>query len=275
MTTFDQIISNIKSVFSSSNLNPSNVSLYGKIANSIAPIIDNTLAEQVNTQNNIEDIVSSKQIGKAGYYVEQALLFQYDLVNNIGTSLVIDPITKNNVYSTIDTTLQIIKVAIFDENTMTLKVAYLDPITNSLQALPVNYTANGRTVNLLQIFQNYFILVAEFAGLPINKISLSPNIFTFESIVTYYSSYDLPTLQANVVNAILAFRDSNPASNGILYLNDLSDYVKNNVQGIRNFAVVNPLIDGNPIIGETLIKAGYFNYPINYDWSTNISYVAS
>lgn len=275
MTTFDQIISYIKSVFSSSDLNPSNVSLYGKIANSIAPIIDNTIAEQVNTQNNIQEIISLKQIGKAGYYVQQALNFQYDLVNNVGTPLVVNSLTQNNEYSVIDTTLQIIKVAIFDEPTMTLKVAYLDPTSNTLQALPVSYTANGRTVNLLQIFQNYIISVAEFAGLPTTKISLPPNIFAFQGIITYYSSFDLATLQTNVLNAIFAFRDSNPASNGILYLNDLSDYIKNNVQGIRNLAIVFPTLDGVPIVGETLLNAGYFNYPDSYDWSTNLNYVAS
>ena len=267
MASYDQIISNIKAVFSSSDLNTSKVAMFEKIANSIAPVLDNTISEITNTQTIVTDIIGQKQPGKAHYYVQKALEFEYDLVNNIGINLSIDPITKNNVYLIPDATKQIIKIAIFDESKMTLKVAYLNPDTNTLDSLPTAPT------NLKQLFDNYFISVAEYAGLPIIKVSDPPNIFTFIAFVTYFSTYDLIALKNNVITAIFAFRDSNPASNGILYSNDLEDYVKNNVPGVRNMALSSTIIDSATFQGSVVLSSGYFNYIMGIE--NNLIYVAT
>ena len=55
------------------------------------------------------------------------------------------------------------------------------------------------------------------------------------------------------------FRDSF-IYNGVLYLNDLSDYLKANVAGIRDVTILLPTIDGIVFSGHTRLMAGYFNY---------------
>ena len=268
MSVYSQIISNIKAVFSSTDLNTSKVALFEKIANSISPVIDNTLSELANTQSNIENIIGQKQIGRSGYYTSLAILFEYDLTNNQGVDLIIDPVTKQNVYENPDISKQIIKIAIFDENSLVLKVAYLNPNTGLLDALPTT------PYNIKQLFDNYFQSVAEIPGINIVKVSDPPNKFSFVGNVTYFSTYDLISLQTNVINAVLAFRDSNPAINGIFYINDLADYVKANVPGIRNFAISDTQLDGIPFsTGSIVLLSGYFNYISNIQ--NNLNYATA
>jgi|GEM_PF-2645486 len=261
MSYYDQVISYIKSVFSSTDLNTSKVALFEKIANSISPVFDNTNAEIINTQNIITDLVTQKSPGKNGYYIKKALEFEYDLVNNVGVELSINPTNVLEwIYLTPDLSKQIIKVAIFDESTMTLKVAFLDT-DNKLKALRTSGSPSLKT-----LFDTYYLSVAEWAGLPINKVSNSPNLLTFVGTISILQGYDLIALKNNVIAALIDFQINYQSNDGIFYSNDLSDFIKNTVPGIRNFAISGSLIDLVPFNGEANLLNGYFDY--NGDVST-------
>ena len=265
MTYYDQVISYIKSVFSSTDLNPSKVAIFEKIANSISPVFDNTNAEIINTENIITNIIALKQPGKSSWYTQQALLFEYDLVNSIGVDLSIDPISNQNIYSNPDTTKQIIKVAVFSEVDMTLKVAFEDT-DGKLKALPTS------APDLKTLFDNYFVAVAEWAGLPIIKVSNNPNLLVFVATIVYYPSYDLISLKAGVLAALTSFQLNNQSNDGKFYVNDLSDFIKATVSGIRNMAISDTTLDSVSFDGEVTLLNGYFDY--DGDVSTFLTYVS-
>jgi hypothetical protein len=239
--------------------NSSVTSIFRRIAEALSINIDDTIAEIANSEAVINANIAANNYGKAGYYTAAALQYED------GVNMVIDPDTQNWVYSPVDTSKQTITQAAFDEESLTLKVAYTDPGTGLLAKLPSA---------VLTRFKDYFNTSGQggFAipGIPINIISLDPNIFNASTFtVTYYGSYSLVNIQSAVTDALSAFRDSFEY-NGILYVNDLIDYLKNNVAGIRDVAIISPTIDSVGFTGHTKLQAGYFNY----DAGLTISYVA-
>ena len=249
MTTYDTLLSNLQALVPEID-STSGAGILEKIASTISPIIDNTNSEITNTEDIITNIIAQKQPGKALYYTSQALLFEYDLVNNVGVDLVIDPVSLQNVYANPDPTKQIIKVAVFDENTMTLKVAFQDT-DGKLKALPDN---------IKTLFDNYFYSTSEWANLPVNKVSNNPNLLLFGSTIYYYPNYDLSQLKASVINFLLEYQLNNQSSDGKFFTNDISDYIKLNVPGIRNMVISGTTIDGVSFNGETILLKGYFDY---------------
>jgi len=238
--------------------NTSAAAIYNKIAQAVGIIIDNTVAEINNSETIITNLLISQYgFGKPLYYTENALAFQYG--DNLEINMAINPATGapylNLIYPVIDTTKQIIKQAAFQTITsgnttqLLLKVATIDPISGLLIPL---------STPQLNAFTNYF-LNFQIPGLPISIINIAGNTLNFTSIATYFASYDLPTLQTNLLTALLAFQDSF-VFNGVFYDGDLQDYIKSNVPGIRDFFISNTTLDGVPFSGSVDLSAGYFNY---------------
>lgn len=252
MATQDQISANLILLGFD---NPSNAAIYNKIAEAFGLIIDSTLTELNNSETEIFNIINTQRYGKSGYYTGKALAFQY------GDNLIIDPVTFDYIYATIDTTKQIVKQAAFEDisSQLFLKIATLNTLTGLLEPLQVaQYNA----------FVNYFT-VFEIPGLPVTFINIPGNIFYFNAIATFYATYDLPTLKINLLNALNTFRSSF-TFNGTFYDGDLEQYIKTNVPGVRDFFINNTLIDGAPFSGSISLPAGYFNYVNNIQ--NNISY---
>jgi hypothetical protein len=224
--------------------NPSQTGLFAKIAEALGLIVDNTLTEFTNTETAITATITAKNYGKSGYYTAYALAFQY------GDSLSIDA-NGNYYYPVIDTTKQIISQAAFYASSggdLFLKVASKDITGNTIPLTLTQYNA------FVAYMKNF-----EIAGLPVNYISANPNILYFVATCTYYSSYDLPTLQTNINTYLTLFMNSF-AFNGTFYVDDLSNYIMANVAGVRSFFINQTSVDGVPFSGSVQLNAGYFNY---------------
>lgn len=241
--------------------NPSISALYNKIAQSVGIVVDNTITEINNTENNILSIINTQRYGKSGYYTRVAKAFQY------GDNLVIDPVTFDFIYAVIDPTKQIVAQAAFAEinsgsnSQLYLKIAKLNTLSGLLEPL---------TTPELDAFKNYYVNF-EIPGLPVTIVSNPANIFSFNALATYYATYDFTTLQTNLAAALINFRNSF-AFNGELFSGDLQDYIKANVPGMRDFYINNTLIDSLPFSGSQSLTAGYFDYVTGY--LSNITYTA-
>lgn len=228
--------------------NPSQAAIYNKIAEACGLVIDSTITELNNSETEIFNIINTQRYGKPGYYTSKALAFQY------GDNLIVDPVTLDYVYATIDPTKQIVKQAAFEDisSQLFLKIAALNTISGLLEPL---------TVAQYNAFVNYFT-VFEIPGLPVTIINLPGNILYFNATATYFATYDLPTLKNSLVNALNTFRSSF-TFNGTFYAGDLEQYIKTNVPGIRDFFINNTLIDSVPFSGSIALPSGYFNYVNN------------
>ena len=230
--------------------NPSAAAAVNKIAEGLGTIVDNTLQEFSNTKASILNVISTQRYGKSAYYTAAALAFQY------GDNLTEDA-DGNPVYANIDTSKQIIAQAAFENiasgnsSQLFLKVATLDASGNTVALSIPQFTA------FTSYFQNF-----EIPGLPVTIISNNANVLSFSAICTYYSTYDLATLQTNLSNALSAFRKSF-GFDGVFYNGDLNDYIKANVPGVKDFFIDNTLIDGIAFSGSTTLGSGYFNYVAN------------
>ena len=242
MTTYQQILANFQALGYSSD---SVTAIFKKQAEAISITVDNTKTEILNSETIINNIITLQRYGKAGYYTGKALAFQY------GDSLTVDPVTLDDIYLTIDTTKQIIKQAAFEDITgsLFLKVATQDIISGDLIAL---------TTDQFNAFSSYFTTF-QIPGLPVSIISNSANLLNFNTICTYYATFDLPSLKTNIQNAMTLFRQSFQF-NGEFFNGDLSDYIKQNVPGVRDFYLSNTAIDSVPFSGSKSLDAGYFNY---------------
>ena len=230
------------------------VAEYAKMTEAFSGVIDNTLSEIASSENIINNNISNLSFGKSGYYQTVALAYQE------GDNLTTDPITGKSIYSVIDPTKQIIKQAAFIDVGMVLKVARLNPFTGLLDAL---------TPDQLIAFKAY-MTVYEIPGLPLQIVSLGANIFTFSTKITYYGTFNYATLKTNVETTLTTFRDTF-TFNGILYINDLEDYIKQNVSGVRNAYFSNTKVDGINFSEDIALASGYFDF--GTDFST-ITYTA-
>lgn len=240
--------------------NVSVTSIYGAIANAISVIIYNTIVEINNTVAIINNLQTSQWgYGSSNYYVTIALQFQlgYNLTPNPN----INPVTGDPYlypyYSTIDTNAQIISQAALQATpqggsiVLFLKVASLG-ISEGLGPL---------TSDQLAAFTSY-MLTFEIVGLPLNIISIPGNVLFFNSTATYLSSYDLPTLEANLQTALTNFQTTFKF-NGEFYVTDLEQYIQTNVPGMRNFFISNTELDGIAFSDYTNLSSGFFNYDPN------------
>jgi hypothetical protein len=244
MTTFETIMAGMPAELD----NQSAAAFVQTIGRNVAIAIDNTNSELKNTQTIIQNIIGGQRYGRSGNYVDRALAFQY------GDDLIEDSITHDFEYVLIDPTKQIIKQAAFQiDNSgggqiLSLKVAAYDN-TNKLRALTTEEKSS---------FDGYMIQF-EIPGLPIYKSSVPPNILDFTAAVTYLGTYDRNKVINGVISLLYTFRDTFKF-NGTLYTNDLEDYLKGNVPGIRNVSLFNTKIDNTIYIESINLLSGYFDY---------------
>lgn len=257
-TTQDNIKTNLIALGFS---NTSATAIYNKIAEAVGFTVDTTVQEIANTEQVILDIINTQRYGRATYYTQHALAFQY------GDNLIIDPVTFDFVYAVIDATKQIINQAAFEEivsgnsSQLFLKIATVDTLTGLL--IPLNTPQ-------LNAFKSYF-LVFQIPGLPIGIITATGNVINFISECTYLATYDLAILQTNLTTALNTFKNTFEF-NGVFFDGDLEVYIKANVPGIRDFYITTTTIDGTPFGGSQSLPAGYFNYDSAV--FTNISFIA-
>lgn len=238
--------------------NSGNDAIFNMIAQGIGESLDNVIQEFQNTENSILSTINNQRYGKAGYYTAVALAFQF------GDDLVEDPNTHDDVYAVIDPTKQIVKQASFTANpdgTLSLKIAGQDALSGLLNQL---------TPPQIAAFSDYFVNF-EIPGLPVSIVCLPANIFSFNVACTYSAGYNLTNLQTNVQNALQAFLTAFNF-NGVLYVDQLSFYIKQTVPGVIDFFVYNTVIDSTSFFGSTQLTAGYFNYPTNI--FNNITFTA-
>ena len=258
MSTYDTIITNLQGIIDPVTglpyfNNPSATALYKKIADALAPIIDNTLTEQTNTQTIIQGIINSQRYGRSGYYIAKALAYQYD--NTTPQVLTPDPITLDPIYAVIDPTKQIITQCAFElsgSNTLILKVAKIDSGTGLLGPLSGTEKTD---------FDSYF-LNFEIPGLPVQKISIAANVINFDVAIIYDPNYDLAALITSMQAAILTYRDVFPF-NGYFYKNGiygLENYLIANVTGLVDVTLSNMSNDSAAFSVYSKLAAGYFNY---------------
>lgn len=250
--------------------NTSAVAITTKIADAIAPIIDNTITEINNSETIIKDLLIS-QYGylKALYYTQNALAFQYG--DNLVINTEINPVTGapylNLIYPVIDTTKQIVKQAAFqsvaagNSNQLFIKIATIDTITGLLIPL-----SSPQLADFTAYMSNF-----EAPGLPLNIINQAGNILNFNAICSYYSAYNLSIIQQGVSDALISFQD-NFSFNGEFFTGELQTYIQQQVPGIRDIYIYNTTLDGVPFAGSSSLSSGYFNYATNI--TDNISYTA-
>jgi hypothetical protein len=225
--------------------NPSIGGIYKQVATVIQAVVDTIAAEIADNVTLFTNLITQKTYGKGGYYVIQAKAFQF------GDNLLINTTDGTFYYQTIDTTKQIITQASYfwDKtiNYQSLKVATQDTGGNTIALQPNQLAA-------FVSYMNNFIL----AGIPLQILSLPPNVIIYTATLTYYSTYDLSTLQTNFAAAQKAFQN-NFTFNGVFYQNDFTDYIKANVPGVRDFFLNTTTIDGVPFVGETTLQSGVFS----------------
>jgi hypothetical protein len=247
MTTYQTIIANIQAGISQLN-SKSVAALFSKLAEAIAQVIDTVLAEIINTQTIITQIVSEQNYGHSKYYTNAALAYQD------GDDLSVDA-NGNYYYALIDTNKQIITQAAFEEtisgtsSTLALKVATIDSTTGLLIALD-----STQLDNFISYMSNF-----EIPGLPLLIVSSDGNILAFDAKIIYNKTFNLSNLQSNVQAAILQFQKLYPF-NGIFHNYDFESYLVANVPGVTSVFLSNTTIDGNAFAGETSLLSGYFNY---------------
>lgn len=244
--TTNQIMANLQAL---GFTNTSAAATYVKIAQALGIPVDNTIQEFANSLAVMTQTISAKNYGKSGYYTDKAKAFQY------GDDLVTDPTTQDLVYAVINPQNQIISQAAFEEVIsgsnvqLFLKVATTDAVSGNL--LPL-------TAPQLAAFASYMSNF-EILGIPVSIISSAANILNFGGKLSYFKTYDLSALQTALVAALTAFRQTF-AFDGVFYDGDLSDYVKQNVPGVRDFSLFNTVLDGVTFSGDTTLPSGYFNY---------------
>jgi len=240
MSTYQQTIANLES---NGFENPSVGGLYKKMIESIQLNVDATAIELSNGKQGIIDLFLSQNYGKSGYYVNNAKAFQY------GDNLLIDT-NGNYYYATIDTTKQIIKQAAFDWhkslNYLSLKVGTTDATGNVIALSQLQFSA------FIGYMDNFLT-----AGVPVNIISKNPNIILYNANLSYYSTFDLSTLQKQYNQAVKDFQ-VNFSYNGLFYTNDFSDYIKANVAGVRDFFITSILCDNVAFSGQISLTSGTF-----------------
>lgn len=228
---------------------PATLALFEQISQGIGVPIDNTILEFSNNQALFLQTITQKNYGKSGYYEGWAKAFQ------LGDDLIIDPTTGNDIYAVIDASKQIITQAAFEELVqgqnvqLFLKIAKTDPVSGLLVPLLGTELAE---------FQPYF-QTAELPGIAVSIVNNAANVLAFNANVTFYKTYNLTTLQTKLLAALNSFL-STFQFNGEFFNGDLSDYVKANVPGVRDFFIYGTTLDGIGFSGDTLLSSGYFNY---------------
>lgn len=228
---------------------PATLSLFNKVGQALGIPIDNTMTEFTNNKNSLISIISDKNFGRDQYYTSAAKAFQ------LGDDLIIDPTTGKNVYAVIDASKQIVTQAAFEELVngndvqLFLKIAKKDFVSGLL--VPLDGTEFPE-------FAAYYATF-EVPGLPISIINKTANILSFNAIATFFKTYNLSTLQANLAAAMNLFRDTFEFD-GEFFNGDLQDYLKQNIPGMRDFFITNTTLDGTAFAGSTLLGSGYFNY---------------
>ena len=271
MASFNYILQNVQAAITSLT-NTSAASVYQRIVKAFSDVIDTVLTELSNTITTIQTYVATNRFGKAQYYVDSALAFQY------GDSLSYDS-NYQPYYSTIDTTKQIIAAAAVDITSENVEIEGNTYAVQSLSLKVATQNSSGQLVQLsdaqLQAFEDYMqnFMVP---GILLNIYSIAGNVIQFSTMNCVYSpQYDQQTIATNVVAAMEAFRDS-MNFNSVFYPNHLEQYVRQNVPGVIDFYLAGGQMQTTsgwqPFTESITLPAGYYNYTT--DFADNINYVS-
>jgi len=221
----------------------SDTAIFKKIAEVIGNTDDLMTTEIYNTETIIINTLVDKNYGKSGYYIKKALAYQdgYDLTMDSN---------GYPIYATIDKTAQIVANASFQaiNNNLFLLVTAIDLSGN---LIPL---ANDVLMRFKSYFQNF-----EIPGIVLTIKSPVANIFDFVPKITYLSTSNLSTIISNIQTQFANFQKQS-LQNGILYVNQFTNYLVQNIEGLIDVTIVNQNIDGVAFIADTLLSSGYFNY---------------
>lgn len=243
--------------------NTSSLSIFKKIANTVAITIYEIREEILNTSLVVQDAIDKSKYGFPSWYESKAKLFQFDPENP--QVLVFDEETYDYVYQTVDETKRIVGAAVFSSNNnnyMTLKYAIVDADTGLLRKATVNEDAD---------FKSYF-LNFQIAGLPVVVSSNDPD--TLEG--RFYVYYDKKVSESSIVEgfeqALQDYSKSLRIDDNYIYTFSICEFLKNNVTGIINVALENGKISkagdnliNNEYHGKLMLYNGYFTYSNTLD----------
>ena len=120
--------------------------------------------------------------------------------------------------------------------------------------------------NFITYNKNY-----EVVGLPLVYISGSPNIYDFTGTVVYHKNYNATEIKLKVELAFANFRDLFEF-NGVLYVQELVNYIISNSDGVIDVQMSSTKIDTVAFSFNTTLSFGYFDYDTNT--LANITYNA-
>lgn len=271
MATFNDILANIQTAIPQLT-NTSAASVFQRIIKAFSDVVNTVLTELSNTTTTIQNYVRQNRYGKAQYYVDSAMAFQY------GDSLSYDS-NYQPYYATIDTAKQIIAAAAVDITSENVEIEGNTYAVQSLSLKVATQDTNGQLVQLsdaqLKAFEDY---MANFTipGILLNIYSIAGNVIQFTTMNCVYSpQYDQQTIATNVVAAMNAFRDS-MNFNSTFYPNHLEQYVRQNVSGVIDFYLAGGQMQTTsgwqPFTESITLPAGYYNYTT--DFADNINYVS-
>jgi hypothetical protein len=242
--------------------NPSNLAIIKAVAIANGIALDNIESEQTNTINIILNAIQTLNYGNVLYYIQKALNFEYDTINDIAILPTQDPVTREFKYNTPDPLKLVIAQA-------SLRITTSEDLTTETLKLFVATTnSDGGLIalatNMFTSFKNY-MKNNQIIGIPLPIVTSAGNTLNCTIEVSFYNNYDQATLIRNVETALSNYSKSF-ISNGNLYLTLLSKYVIDNVSGVRNvyihdFTISEP--DNTFVEDSVLLTLGYFRFGWN------------
>lgn len=208
--------------------------------------------------NEIENIIASEKIPTAAWYIMKAKEFQYQDI------LIVDPITYNVGYATIDTTKQIISSSTVLEgaNKLILKVRRKD--TDIL------------SIDEKTAFESYLFKI-KCAGTQTVVQNFTADLLTLDMNIVYIGSYTLASIQSAVETTINSYI-SNIEFDSKFNTNKLIDNLQN-IAGVidpqfNSASAIDELNNTTTFTHEYLSYAGYMSINPSYPLSTTITYQA-
>jgi hypothetical protein len=249
--------------------NPSNLAIFKAIAIANGLVMDNIESEQANTINILNTAIQTQKYGNVYYYIQKALAFEYDTINNVVIPQSQDPITREYYYPAPDPTKLVI-------SQVSLRINTSDDLTSeTLKMFVATSDGSGNLIALptgmLTSFINY-MKNNQIIGIPLPIITSAGNTLNCTIEISFYNNYDQATLISNVENALETYSKIF-VSNGTLYLTLLSKYLIDNVPGVKNVYIHDYTISepSNTFTEDSVpLSLGYFQF--GWNPITNMGY---
>jgi hypothetical protein len=249
MTFAEKILANLTALFPTWD-NESQLSIKTTISNGVGICLDETQLELDDTVSIITDIIKTQRPGDSQYYIDKAIAWEP------GVDLVQDENLKW-IYQEPDETKQLIVQAAVSitegegSETITLKVNKTDPDTELLAKL---------STDELSDFKNNYMRLFQWLGVPITITTADPDLLSFTIEISFLNNYDETTVQSNVDDALVAFRDTYK-HNGVIWMNVLGKYIIDNVPGVKAAYVYDFDIPDVEFDNDfAVLPSGSFNY---------------